>query len=153
MNDYFSCDLFDRIAEMPGALWLSDNRSLSGSEALSNHLIIKDIKAINPDSPRDGCHIQIETGTDLTAHGEEEVTSAIDRGRTSKMKSATGHIGKNPLSIGKHFLRMTARRNTMRISTGINSGNEIALRDLASEIFDLPKDKSWENKFFVGDNS
>jgi L-alanine-DL-glutamate epimerase-like enolase superfamily enzyme len=127
-----------KLIALPAGLWLTSYRAFSESPALRDQVKITDIKAMQLDFLGDGCLIKIETDSGLVGYGEAGVNSTIARGQIYQIIRTAGLIGEDPLSIQKHFFRMTAPQNPMRISMGVISGIDIALWDLASKIIDLP---------------
>lgn len=108
------------------------------------------IKAMQLDFQFDGCLIKIETDAGLVGYGETGTNSAMARAHIDHMTlpAAFGGarhengpaqlIGADPLSIEKHFYRMTAVQHPYTSLTGTVSGIDIALWDLAGKITGQP---------------
>lgn len=138
MHNYSRRNFLGRLAALPAGLWLTNFREYSESAAFRNKVKITAIKAMNLDFLGDGCLIKIETDSGFTGYGEAGVNSTIARGQIYQINRTAGLIGEDPLSIQKHFFRMTAPQNPMRISMGVISGIDIALWDLAGKILEEP---------------
>jgi len=138
MKNYSRRNFFTKLIALPAGLWLTNYLELSGSASLRKQVKITAIKAMQLDFLGDGCLIKIETDSGLTGYGEAGVNSTIARGQIYQINRTAELIGADPLSIQKHFFRMTAPQNPMRISMGVISGIDIALWDLASKILDEP---------------
>ena len=139
MTNYSRRNFLGKLMTLPAGLWLTNYQAFSGSAAYKNQVKITAIKAMNLDFLGDGCLIKIETDSGLTGFGEAGVNSTIARGQLQYItREATGLIGGDPLSIQRHFFRMSAPQNPLRISMGVISGIDIALWDLAGKILDQP---------------
>lgn len=139
MKNYSRRNFFGKLMALPAGLWLTNYQAFSGSAAVRNQVKITAIKAMNLDFLGDACLIKIETDSGLVGYGEAGVNSTIARGQLQYItREATGLIGGDPLSIERHFFRLSAPQNPIRISMGVISGIDIALWDLSSKILDTP---------------
>jgi L-alanine-DL-glutamate epimerase-like enolase superfamily enzyme len=139
MKNYSRRNFLGKFMAIPAGLWLTNYQAFSGSASVRNQVKITAIKAMNLDFLGDGCLIKIETDSGLIGYGEAGVNSTIARGQLQYItREATGLIGGDPLAIGRHFFRLSAPQNPLRISMGVISGIDIALWDLAGKILDQP---------------
>lgn len=123
---------------LPAGLWLSNYRAFSSSAAVRDQVKITAIKAMQLDFLGDGCLIKIETDSGLTGYGEAGVNSTIARGHILQISASAGLIGGDPLSIERHFYRMSSMQHPLMAPMGTISGIDIALWDLAGKILDQP---------------
>lgn len=108
------------------------------------------IKAMQLDFQFDGCLIKIETDAGLVGYGETGVNGPMARthlahltvgqfpGASNYSGGPAGLIGADPLSIEKHFYRMTSLQHPFMAFMGTVSGIDIALWDLAGKITGQP---------------
>ncbi|MGO9242986.1 MAG: mandelate racemase/muconate lactonizing enzyme family protein [Bryobacteraceae bacterium] len=82
------------------------------------------------------CLIKVETDAGLYGIGEAGATAAMARARIETMAPLL--IGKDPLSIEKHFFEMTSLMHTYIAHIPTISGIDIALWDLAGKVLDRP---------------
>jgi galactonate dehydratase len=82
------------------------------------------------------CLIKVETDGGLYGIGEAGATSAMARARIETMEQLL--IGKDPLSIEKHFFEMTSLMHTYIAHIPTISGIDMALWDLAGKVLDRP---------------
>lgn len=144
MNIYSRRDFFGRLLTLPAGLCLSNFSSLSASAM--KQVKITAIKAMQLDFQFDGCLIKIETDAGITGYGEAGVNSRIARDIIEHLDWALQRtrgggfrlIGEDPLSIERHFYRMTQMYYPLPAPISTISGIDIALWDLAGKILDLP---------------
>jgi len=82
------------------------------------------------------CLIRVETDGGLYGIGEAGATGAMARARIQTMEPLL--LGKDPLSIEKHFFEMTSLMHTYIAHIPTISGIDIALWDLAGKVLDRP---------------
>jgi L-alanine-DL-glutamate epimerase-like enolase superfamily enzyme len=144
MDHYSRRKFLERFAAIPAGLYFS-NYYLSAS-SLRNQVRITAIKAMQLDIQFDGCLIKIETDSGLVGYGESGVNGKIARDHIEYLNWALQRarggsekiIGADPLSIERHFYRMTEMQYPMPAPMGTISGIDIALWDLAGKILNQP---------------
>ena len=132
----------------PAGAWMANYRALAAP--FEGQVRITAIKAMQLDFQFDGCLIKIETDAGLVGYGETGTNSAMARAHIDHLAlpAAFGGgrhpnglaqlMGADPLSIEKHFYRMTAVQHPFTSLTGTVSGIDIALWDLAGKITGQP---------------
>lgn len=138
MKNYSRRSFFGRLMALPAGLWLSDYYAFSSSASVRNQVKITAIKAMQLDFQGDGCLIKIETDSGLEGYGEAGVNSKIALGHIIQINQSAGLIGGDPLSIERHYYRMSSMQHPLMAPMGTISGIDIALWDLAGKILDLP---------------
>jgi galactonate dehydratase len=138
MKNYSRRDFFGRLMVLPAGLWLSNYYAFSSSASFRNQVKITGIKAMQLDFLSDGCLIKVETDSGLVGYGEAGVNSTIARGHILQINASAGLIGEDPLSIERHFYRMSSMQHPLMAPMGTISGIDIALWDLAGKILDQP---------------
>jgi L-alanine-DL-glutamate epimerase-like enolase superfamily enzyme len=144
MKNYSRRNFLGKLAALPAGLWLSNYHSLSASKG--KQVKITAIKAMQLDFQFDGCLLKIETDAGLMGYGETGVNSKIARDQIEHLDWALQRarggserlIGGDPLSIERHYYRMTQMHYPLPAPMGIISGIDIALWDLAGKILDQP---------------
>lgn len=133
---------------VPAGAWFANFRTLAAP--FEGQVKITAIKAMQLDFQFDGCLIKIETDAGLIGYGETGTNSEMARAHINHLTlpAAFGGgrhpngpaqlIGADPLSIEKHFYRMTAIQHPYTALTGTVSGIDIALWDLAGKITGQP---------------
>ena len=132
------------LTAFPAGLWHGNYMALAS--AGRKQVRITAIKAMQLDFQFDGCLIKIETDAGLCGYGEAGVNSRIAREHIAHLDWALQRarggnerlIGADPLSIERHFYRMTEMHYPMPAPMGTISGIDIALWDLAGKILDQP---------------
>jgi L-alanine-DL-glutamate epimerase-like enolase superfamily enzyme len=101
-------------------------------------LKITAIKALGmqPATAAGNCLIRVETDGGLYGIGEAGSTGPMARARIQTMERLL--IGKDPLSIEKHFFEMTSLMHTYIAHIPTISGIDMALWDLAGKVLDRP---------------
>ena len=99
-------------------------------------LKITAIKALGmqPATAAGNCLIRVETDGGLYGIGEAGSTGPMARARIQTMERLL--IGKDPLSIEKHFFEMTSLMHTYIAHIPTISGIDMALWDLAGKVLD-----------------
>jgi L-alanine-DL-glutamate epimerase-like enolase superfamily enzyme len=138
MRNYSRRDFFASLIALPAGLWLTNYRALAESPAFRNQVKITAIKAMQLDFLGDGCLIKIETDSGLTGYGEAGVNSKIALGHILQINRSARLIGEDPLSIERHFYRMSSMQHPLLAPMGTISGIDIALWDLAGKILEQP---------------
>lgn len=123
---------------MPAGIWLASYKDFSESPAYRNQVKITAIKVMQLDFQGDGCLIKIETDSGLVGYGETGVNKKIALGHIEQINQSAGLIGQDPLSIEKHYYRMSSMQHPLMAPMGTISGIDIALWDLAGKILDQP---------------
>jgi len=144
MKNYSRRGFLGILTGIPAGLWL--NNYLEYSASGRNSVRITAIKAMQLDFQFDGCLIKIETDAGITGYGEAGVNSKIAREHIAHLDWALQRarggserlIGSDPLSIERHYYRMTQMQYPMPPPMGTISGIDIALWDLAGKILDQP---------------
>lgn len=144
MINYSRRNFLVKLVALPAGLWL--NNFYSTSASARNQVKITAIKAIQLDFQFDGCLIKIETDAGITGYGESGVNSRIARDHIAHLdwalRRARGGmeplIGSDPLSIERHYYRMTQMFYPLPAPMGTISGIDIALWDLAGKILNQP---------------
>lgn len=138
MNNYSRRNFLGSLIALPAGLWMTNYRDLSASAQVKNQVKITAIKAMQLDFQGDGCLIKIETDSGLVGYGEAGVSSAIALGHIMQINRSARLIGEDPLSIERHFYRMTSMQHPLLAPIGTISGIDMALWDLAGKILDQP---------------
>jgi L-alanine-DL-glutamate epimerase-like enolase superfamily enzyme len=133
-----------KLVAIPAGLWLSNYHTLSAP--VKNQVKITAIKAMQLDFQFDGCLIKIETDAGLVGYGETGTDSRVARAHIEHLDWALQRvrggrerlIGADPLSIERHFYRMTEMHYPLPAPIGTISGIDIALWDLAGKILGQP---------------
>ena len=133
-----------KLIAIPAGIWLSDFTVKSASAG--NQVKITAIKAMQLDFQFDGCLIKIETDSGLVGYGETGTNSKIARDHIAHLDWALQRarggserlIGGDPLSIARHYYRMTEMHYPLPAPMGTISGIDIALWDLAGKILEQP---------------
>lgn len=133
MNNYSRRNFLGKLMAIPAGLWLSNYHSFSAP--VRNQVKITAIKAMQLDVG-DICLIKIETDAGFTGYGEAGAFGKIARAQIENINNVL--IGKDPLSIERHFFDMTSMQHPMMAPMGTISGIDIALWDLAGQILDQP---------------
>lgn len=144
MRNYSRRNFLGKLIALPAGVWLSNYYNASASSR--NHVKITAIKAIQLDFQFDGCLIKIETDSGLVGYGETGVNSRIARAHIEHLDWALQRarggserlIGSDPLSIERHYYRMTEMHFPLPSPMGTISGIDIALWDLAGKILGQP---------------
>lgn len=144
MENYSRRNFLGRLIALPAGLWLSKFNTLSASAG--RQVKITAIKAMQLDFQFDGCLIKIETDAGLVGYGEAGVNSKIARDHIEHLDWALQRarggserlIGGDPLSIERHYYRMTQMNYPLPAPIGTISGIDIALWDLAGKILNQP---------------
>ena len=123
---------------VPAGLWLTSYKDFSESPAYRNQVKITGIKVMQLDFQSDGCLLKIETDSGLVGYGETGVIREIAEGHLKQINMTARLIGEDPLSIERHFYRMTSMQHPLMGPMGTISGIDIALWDLAGKILDQP---------------
>jgi hypothetical protein len=127
MKNFSRRNFFGRLIALPAGLWLSNYLAFSSSASVRNQVKITGVKAMQLDFLGDGCLIKIETDSGLTGYGEAGVNSKIAIGHIQQINSSAGLIGEDPLSIERHFYRMSSMQHPLMAPMGTISGIDIAL--------------------------
>jgi galactonate dehydratase len=138
MKNYSRRDFFGRLMALPAGLWLANYHSFSEFPSFRNQVKITAIKPMQLDFQGDGCLIKIETDSGLVGYGEAGVNSKIAIGHLQQINQSAGLIGADPLSIERHYFRMSNMQHPLIAPFGTISGIDIALWDLAGKILDQP---------------
>ena len=138
MKNYSRRDFFGRLIALPAGLWLTNYHAFSASASFRNQVKITAIKPMQLDFQGDGCLIKIETDSELVGYGEAGVNSKIAMGHLIQINQSAGLIGEDPLSIERHYYRMSSMQHPLMAPMGTISGIDIALWDLAGKILDQP---------------
>ena len=144
MDNYSRRNFLGKLLALPAGLWLSKYSTLSASAG--KQVKITAIKAMQLDFQFDGCLIKIETDAGLVGYGEAGVNSKIARDHIEHLDWALQRarggserlIGGDPLSIERHYYRMTQMNYPLPAPIGTISGIDIALWDLAGKILNQP---------------
>lgn len=144
MKNYSRRSFLGILTGIPAGVWL--NNYLGFSSSVRNQIRITAIKAMQLDFQFDGCLIKIETDAGLCGYGEAGVNSRIAREHIAHLDWALQRarggserlIGSDPLSIERHYYRLTQMNYPMPAPMGTISGIDIALWDLAGKILDQP---------------
>ncbi len=144
MKNYSRRSFLGILTGFPAALWLNNYHALSASGR--KQVRITAIKAMQLDFQFDGCLIKIETDAGISGYGEAGVNSRIARDHIAHLDWALQRarggneslIGSDPLSIERHYYRMTQMFYPLPPPIGTISGIDIALWDLAGKILDQP---------------
>ena len=136
MENYSRRNFLGKLIAVPAGLWLT-NFSVNAAPA-AKQVKITAIKAMQLDFQGDGCLIKIETDAGLVGYGEAGVNSTIARGHLLHINQSAGLIGQDPLSIERHYYRMSSMQHPLMAPFGTISGIDIALWDLAGKILDQP---------------
>jgi L-alanine-DL-glutamate epimerase-like enolase superfamily enzyme len=144
MKNFSRRNFLGKLIAIPGGIWLSNYSAFSSSQR--KQVRITSIKAMQLDFQMDGCLIKIETDAGFVGFGEAGVNGKIARDHieyiTQAMEGTWGGgeklIGGDPLSIERHFYRMTSLIHPMMGPLGTISGIDIALWDLSGKILDQP---------------
>ena len=123
-----------RLLGLPAGAWLSRYRTLAAAHA--GKVKITAVKAMQVRSIANNCLIKIETDAGLTGYGEAGASGPMARARLKVMEPML--VGKDPLSIAKHFHDLTTLMHTYTAHIPTVSGIDIALWDLAGKILDKP---------------
>jgi galactonate dehydratase len=118
----------------PAGVWLANYQALAAGSA--GMVKITAIKTLQLDSVGDGCLIRIETDSGLVGYGEAGINSKLARNRIETIQQ--GLIGQDPLSIERHFYRMSELQYSFMAHIPTISGIDIALWDLAGKILNQP---------------
>lgn len=138
MTNYSRRNFLGRIMAMPAGIWLASYKDFSESPAFRNQVKITAIKVMQLDFQSDGCILKIETDSGLVGYGETGVSKLIAIGHIDQINRSAGLIGADPLSIEKHFYRMSSMQHPLMGPMGTISGIDIALWDLAGKILEQP---------------
>lgn len=136
MENYSRRNFLGKLLAIPAGLWFGNYYSLSASAR--NQVKITAIKAMQLDFQSDGCLIKIETDSGLTGYGEAGVNSKIASGHIQQINLQARLIWEDPLSIERHYYRMSSMQHSMMAPMGTISGIDMALWDLAGKILDQP---------------
>ena len=144
MDNYSRRYFLGKLIAVPAGLWLT-NYSTNAAHG-AKQVKITAIKAMQLDFQFDGCLIKIETDSGLTGYGEAGVNSRIARDHIEHLDWALQRarggserlIGGDPLSIERHYYRMTQMNYPLPAPIGTISGIDIALWDLAGKILNQP---------------
>ena len=144
MENYSRRNFLGKLIALPAGLWLSKYNMFSASAG--KQVKITAIKAMQLDFQFDGCLIKIETDAGLVGYGEAGVNSKIARDHIEHLDWALQRarggserlIGGDPLSIERHYYRMTQMNYPLPAPIGTISGIDIALWDLAGKILNQP---------------
>jgi L-alanine-DL-glutamate epimerase-like enolase superfamily enzyme len=144
MMNYSRRSFLGILTGIPAGVWLRNYSGFSASGR--NQVRITAIKAMQLDFQFDGCLIKIETDAGISGYGEAGVNGRIAREHIAHLDWALQRarggnerlIGADPLSIERHFYRMTQMQYPMPAPMGTISGIDIALWDLAGKILDQP---------------
>ncbi|MEO5582462.1 MAG: mandelate racemase/muconate lactonizing enzyme family protein [Saprospiraceae bacterium] len=134
------------LVALPAGLGMTNFSGSSTPVKAKKQIKITAIKAMQLDFQFDGCLIKIETDAGLVGYGEAGVDSKIARAHIEHLDWALQRarggserlIGADPLSIQRHFYRMTEMHYPLPAPMGTISGIDIALWDLAGKILDQP---------------
>jgi L-alanine-DL-glutamate epimerase-like enolase superfamily enzyme len=144
MTGYSRRNFLGKVIGIPAGIWLGNYYTASASAR--KQVKITAIKAMQLDFQFDGCLIKIETDSGLTGYGEAGVNSKIARDHIEHLDWALQRarggserlIGGDPLSIERHYYRMTQMNYPLPAPIGTISGIDIALWDLAGKILNQP---------------
>jgi L-alanine-DL-glutamate epimerase-like enolase superfamily enzyme len=121
---------------LPFGAWMSRYKLLAAP--YQGEVKITAIKAMALDYTFDGCLLKIETDAGLAGYGETGTNVAMARAHIEHMARGAGLLGGDPLSIERHFFRMTSMQHPFLPAIGTVSGIDIALWDLAGKITGQP---------------
>ena len=121
---------------LPFGGWMSRYKAIAAP--YEGEVKITAIKAMALDYTFDGCLIKIETDAGLSGYGETGTNVAMARSHIAHMERGAGLLGGDPLSIERHFFRMTSMQHPFLPAIGTVSGVDIALWDLAGKITGRP---------------
>jgi galactonate dehydratase len=141
---YSRRNFLGRLAAIPAGLWMGNYQTFAAP--VKSQVKITAIKAMQLDFQFDGCLIKIETDSGLVGYGEAGTDSRVARAHIEHLDWALQRvrggrerlIGADPLSIERHFYRMTEMHYPLPAPVGTISGIDIALWDLAGKILDQP---------------
>jgi galactonate dehydratase len=129
-------ELMRAALALPFGGWMRRYKALAAP--YQREVKITAIKAMALDYTFDGCLIKIETDAGLVGYGETGTDVAMARAHIQHMTSRAGLLGGDPLSIERHFFRMTSMQHPFLPAIGSVSGIDIALWDLAGKITGQP---------------
>jgi galactonate dehydratase len=127
--------LLQRAIALPAGAWMTRYKALAAAHA--GKVRITAVKAMQIKNIAGNSLIRIETDAGLVGYGEAGATGPMARARIDTMAQRL-LIGKDPLSIEKHFHEMTSLMHTYMAHIPTISGIDIALWDLAGKILDKP---------------
>jgi len=146
VKNYSRRNFLGGLVALPAGLGMTNFSDSSALVQAKKQIKITAIKAMQLDFQFDGCLIKIETDAGLVGYGETGVDSKIARAHIEHLDWALQRarggserlIGADPLSIQRHFYRMTEMHYPLPAPMGTISGIDIALWDLAGKILDQP---------------
>ena len=127
-------DLLKLAALLPAGAYLGRYEAIAAP--YRSKLKISDIQAMALRTQTGNCLIRIITDEGLVGYGEAGSTGPMARARIETMKPLL--VGKDPLTIEKHFHNMTSLMHTYMAHIPTISGIDMALWDLAGKITGLP---------------
>ena len=126
--------LLARLLMLPAGAWLQRYRTLAAPHA--GKVKITAVKAMQVRNIFGNCLIKVETDAGLVGYGEAGSSGPMARARLRVMEPIL--VGKDPLSIEKHFHDLITLMHTYTAHIPTISGIDIALWDLAGKILDKP---------------
>lgn len=136
MNNFSRRNFLSGLLALPYGIWMSNYKAFAAP--VRNQVKITAIKAMQLDFLGDGCLIKIETDSGIVGYGEAGVNSTIARGHIMQINASARLVGEDPLSIERHFYRMSSMQHPLMAPMGTISGIDIALWDIAGKILDMP---------------
>jgi galactonate dehydratase len=134
MRSFSRRQLFRLAAALPAGAVFARLNALA--QPHRNQVKITDIKAMRLNFGAGNCLIKVATDAGLVGYGEAGSTGPMARARLETMKPLL--VGRDPLSIERHFHALTTLMHTYMAHIPTISGIDIALWDLAGKITGLP---------------
>ncbi len=126
--------LLSRLLAVPAGAWLQRFQTLAAP--YTGIVKITGVKAMQVRSIAGNCLIKIETDAGLVGYGEAGSSGPMARARLAVMEPML--VGKDPLSIEKHFHDLITLMHPYEAHVPTISGIDIGLWDLAGKILDKP---------------
>lgn len=126
--------LLKTLLALPAGAWMQRYQAMAAP--YTGQVKITAVKAMQVRNIAGNCLIKVETDAGLVGYGEAGSSGPMARARLAQM--APKLIGRDPLSIERHFHEMTTLMHTYTSHIPTASGIDMALWDLAGKILDKP---------------